>query len=68
MLNSYVEHSCVRLQFTSLFEVQNFYHTPLLVFSLVVTPLAQHSHRDSYIYLFILIAMLVIFALSTLNI
>lgn len=31
-------------------------------------PLAQYSHSDSYIYLLILIAMLVIFALSTFNI
>ena len=30
-----------------------------------VGPLAQYSHSDSYIYLLILIAMLVIFALST---
>ena len=31
-------------------------------------PLAQYSHSDSYIYLLILIAMLVIFALSAFNI
>ena len=30
-----------------------------------VGPLAQYSHSDSYIYLLTLIAMLVIFALST---
>ncbi len=31
-------------------------------------PLAQYSHSDSYIYLLIFFAMLVIFALSTFNI